>query len=442
MTSSTRSSSIVRSRRKLGTSTSSSLAAALRRQAEARRGCGGRLRRRRDAEHALHARHAQAHARRGVRRRIRVDHAARDPSAGELWISCAARALAVDQRVDVGAALEPVRGVGLQPERARRPPDRRRQEVRGSRAARAWCASVTSVSAPPITPAIPMPRCRIGDQQHRRDRARASGRRASSCARPARARRTTIGAASRLPDGVVVERVQRMADLPHHVVRDVDHVADRAAARPRAAAPPSTPATGPTRTSLMTRAVKRWQRSGSSIRTRASASHVRVASRRARSPAPERRAGQRRPARARSPTTDRQSGRFGVISISSTTSSSPRWLDEVGAERRVGVEQQHARPRAPRRARARARSTACPRDSRRGSSPRRSRAARAARRRAARRRLAPRRAAFGAPQTTRIAALPVLTRHSTSRWPWLSPTSRSIASISPTTTPRTSGASG
>src|SRR5437867_2575247 len=51
-------------------------------------------------------------------------------------------------------------------------------------------------------------------------------------------------------------------------------------------------------------------------------------------------------------------------------------------------------------------------------------------------------AAFGAPQTTLKCARPVETRHSTSRCPWLSPSSRSIAPISPMTTPRSPGASG
>src|SRR5207245_6493058 len=49
---------------------------------------------------------------------------------------------------------------------------------------------------------------------------------------------------------------------------------------------------------------------------------------------------------------------------------------------------------------------------------------------------------LGAPQITENFWEPVETRQRRRRWPWLSPSSRSIASISPTTTPRTSGASG
>ncbi len=190
---------------------------------------------------------------------------------------------------------------------------------------------------------------------------------------------------------------------------------------------------GPTVTPPITRAVKRWQRSGASTRTRASlaagspasASFPRGAWRRAPVSAASSRA---------TPRTERQSGRFGVTSTSRTWSSRPRWATRSWPRRA-----------SPSRRRSPA-SCSSPRPSSRSeqsipcdSTPR----IRAAATRRPPGSVAPGGAnaaraptlVFGAPETTEKRSRPVETRQRSRRWPWLSPSSRSIASISPTTTP-------
>ena len=159
--------------------------------------------------------------------------------------------------------------------------------------------------------------------------------------------------------GRVVERVERMAELPHHVVGDVDDVADRAQARPRADALAIHAGDGPTRTSLITRTVKRAQSSGRvdaharEAPTTASPDSFTVVS------ATQRGAGERRQL-ARDPDDREAVGTVrGDLDLEHAVVE-PEVRDEIGAERRVGGRGPGRRARARRRAPARAPSTASP----------------------------------------------------------------------------------
>ena len=143
------------------------------------------------------------------------------------------------------------------------------------------------------------------------------------------------------------------------------------------------------------------------------------------------------------PSTERQSGRFGVISISSTWSSSPRCFARsppTGASRSSSSRPAScSSPRPSSRSEQRIPCDSTPwiflaamTPSPGSVAPGGAKAARTPAR------------VFGAPHTTlKRSPLPARTRHSTRWWPRLSPRSRSIASISPITAPRRpTGASG
>ena len=87
------------------------------------------------------------------------------------------------------------------------------------------CVSpVTSESAPPMTPATATGALGVGDHQHVRRRACASGRRACEASR--RRARSARGSAPP-PSFAQIERVHRLPELEQHVVGDVHDVADR-----------------------------------------------------------------------------------------------------------------------------------------------------------------------------------------------------------------------
>jgi len=190
-----------------------------------------------------------------------------------------------------------------------------------------------------------------------------------------------------------------------------------------------------------TRAVKRWQRSGASMRTRTSVV----------TGAPDsfgagfggvRRAPVRAASSRATPRTERQSGRFGVTSTSRTWSSRPRRVMRScpsrasASRRRIPASCSSPSPSSRSEQSIPCDSTprifvAVMRRPPGSTAPGGANAARAPT------------LVLGAPQITEKRSRPVDTRQRSRRWPWLSPSSRSIASISPTTTPaRPAGASG
>ena len=95
------------------------------------------------------------------RRGIAIDQPARRGAPAPICCEQrAARAMPTGGGVDVGAALEPRRRLGLQAEPLARPAHRRRLEVRALEHDRRVVAADTSESAPPITPAIACARSR------------------------------------------------------------------------------------------------------------------------------------------------------------------------------------------------------------------------------------------------------------------------------------------
>src|SRR5947208_582879 len=141
------------------------------------------------------------------------------------------------------------------------------------------------------------------------------------------------------------------------------------------------------------------------------------------------------------PRTDRQSGRFGVTSTSRTWSSRPRCATRSrpsgASPSRTRIPSSGSGPNPSSRSEHSIPWDGTPRivavSTRRWPGSTAPGGARAARTPTF---------VLGAPQITENFWDPVETRQRRRRWPWLSPSSRSIASLSPTTTPRTSGASG
>ena len=128
-----------------------------------------------------------------------------------------------DRRIDVGAALEPRRGFGLQAEPLAGAADGRRLEIRALERHRFGLVGDLG-AAPPMTPATACASFAIGDHQHvgverpldaveRRDRFTGAG-----ATNPQRA----------AVERVEIEGVHRMPELHQHVVGDVDERADRA----------------------------------------------------------------------------------------------------------------------------------------------------------------------------------------------------------------------
>ena len=182
-----------------------------------------RLRGRRgDAEHALHTRHTQAHAHGATLARIDVDHPTRDEAARQLGDELRRAGRGVQQALDVGPALEAISGVGLEVEGARRASGRARIEVRALEEHARGGVGDLAVLAPHDAGQADRA-LRVGDDAHRGvegarlavqgDEALAGARAADDDRRVGHARG--------------VEGVQRMPELPQHVVRHVDHVGDR-----------------------------------------------------------------------------------------------------------------------------------------------------------------------------------------------------------------------
>ena len=177
--------------------------------------------RRRHAEHALHAGHAQRHAGTRAGRRVHVDEAAGDGPSGQLRDELGGPRARVDEPLDVGPALEAIGGVGEQAQRARRAPDGRGGEI-GTLQQHAGGAPAHLGDGAAHDPGQADGLRGIGDHEH------------GVGERPLLAiQRGEALPGPRAPDhdaplrhGVVVEGVQGMAALPQHVVRHVDHVAD------------------------------------------------------------------------------------------------------------------------------------------------------------------------------------------------------------------------
>ena len=92
-----------------------------------------------------------------------------------------------------------------------------------------FVASDTSDDAPPITPAIAERPARVGDEQRLGvQRAVDVVERLDALALPARAGPRCRPALPVARHRAGIERVDRLAELDHHVVRGVDDVADRA----------------------------------------------------------------------------------------------------------------------------------------------------------------------------------------------------------------------
>ena len=194
-------------------------------QTETREDPHGLRPRRRHAEDALHPRHPEAHARGLAPAWIGVDDPARDRAAGQLGDERGRAGRRRRQPLDVGAALEAVRGGGSQRERARRAPDRGRVEPGALQQDAGRAVGHLGVGAAHHA-GEPDRALGIGDEQHRlverpllpveRGEALADAS-ASHDERPVGHRFRVVG-------------VQRLAELPEHVVGRVHDVADRAQA--------------------------------------------------------------------------------------------------------------------------------------------------------------------------------------------------------------------
>ena len=210
------------SRRKLGTTTSRSVAGVADGEAEPLEDAHHLVARRADADHPLHAREPEGDA--GARARLGVDveHPPRDRAAAEIGHELRGPVEGRPQAVDVAAALEAVGGVGVQAERAGRPADPARIPVRGLEEHGRRPARHLAVGAAHDSP---NPQRTVGVAHHRHvraERAHLPVERGDPLTRPRAPHHDP-------PPGhlIVVEGVQRLAQLPHHVVRDVDQVIDR-----------------------------------------------------------------------------------------------------------------------------------------------------------------------------------------------------------------------
>ena len=178
------------------------------------------------AEHAADPRRPQRDA--GVRagRRIPIDEAA-DCLAGADLPEEGSRAADASRRCgDVASPLEADRCFSLQSQPLARPSNGGRVEARtlerDSRRSRTNFGAATAHDAADRRG----PR-RVGDDQHFRiERTVHSVQRRQALARPRAANHERLAV-----EPIEIERVHRLADLQHHVVRDVDDVADRSNAR-------------------------------------------------------------------------------------------------------------------------------------------------------------------------------------------------------------------
>ena len=243
------------------------------------------------------------------------------------------RARRSDRRqLAVQPLLEASRGFGAQLERCAGAADARPVEVRRLEQDRRRRGSVTSVSPPPMTPATATGLARVGDDQH------VVGQLAVDVVEQCEASRPPSRGGRRCclpPSLLVVEGVQRLAHLQHHVVRYVDDVVDRAHAGRDAGAPASTPATArPSRARRRRRgSAGRGRGPRSSRRSLSSVGGLALSGVDALGGSRHFCAGDCAATSQATPSTDSQSGRFGVTSMSKIVS--PRYSRSGCADRRV-----------------------------------------------------------------------------------------------------------
>ena len=171
----------------------------------------------------------------------------------------AARFEPVERRLGIGSPLEAVRGVRVHPERARRPPDRARVEVRAlEEDARRLLRDRRREPAHDAREGDGL----LGVRDHemlRGERALDAVERHERLPRPRAPHDDRREAVDSLRERVEVERVERLADVPEDVIRRVDRGGDRARADRARAAPRRRRSSRPTRIPSMTRAEYREQ---------------------------------------------------------------------------------------------------------------------------------------------------------------------------------------
>ena len=192
-----------------------------------------------DAQHARQARAAQRDRLPAAAGRPDVRPSSTGPALPPAIVSSSsvARSMRAARQLRIDAALEAVRGIGMQAQLARAAHDRRRREVRGLQEDVAGGVGDARVEAAHHAGHAPAPSARRRSARSPR-RASPRGRRAASASRRRAAWRTTMSPCKR----VVVERMHRLAQFEHHVLGDVDHAADRAQAGCDAGARPATAA--------------------------------------------------------------------------------------------------------------------------------------------------------------------------------------------------------
>ncbi len=176
-------------------------------------------------DHPLDAGHPQRHAPVRPRLRVDVDHPPRDRAAAQLGHQLRRAPEHVGGRLDVAAALEPIRRVGREAERPRGPADgagipvgRLQQHPRGG-------ARHLAVRAA-HHPADADRALGVAHQRHVGvERPLLTVQGLGALARPRAPHHHRV-----LGQRVQIEGVQRLAQLPHDVVRHVDQVVDRAQA--------------------------------------------------------------------------------------------------------------------------------------------------------------------------------------------------------------------
>ncbi len=183
----------------------------------------GILSRRADGDEPLHSGQPECDSRARPRRRIDVEHPARHSTAAEIGHELGGPPECLAQAFDIAATLEPVRGIRGETERARRATNGTRIPVRRFEQHGVRPVGHLGLRAPHHTADRERP-LGIADQGH-------VGREGPLL--PVQGSDPLTGMRAThddrvLGDGVVVEGVERLPELPHHVVGDVHEVVDRA----------------------------------------------------------------------------------------------------------------------------------------------------------------------------------------------------------------------
>ena len=177
------------------------------------------------AHDPLDAREAKRHRHRSAGRRVRVEHAGGHPAAGQLGDQARGAVQRVPQPLDVRAPLEAVGGLGGQAQGLGRPADGAGREVRALEEHGPRRVTDLGVGAPHHAGHGHGP-VGVGDHERRvAERPALPVQRHHRLARP-RAADDDVPARQE----IAVEGVERVAQLPEHVVRHVDDVVDRAEA--------------------------------------------------------------------------------------------------------------------------------------------------------------------------------------------------------------------